>query len=73
MKTKLNAQSSIKITAEKTICDIFNLAYPKNFFKRYSVETQYQFEQLVKMGCKLFQGYYFAKPMPLEDFEKFIQ
>ena len=37
------------------------------------VETQYQFEQLVKMGCKLFQGYYFAKPMPLEDFEKFIQ
>lgn len=22
------------------------------------------------MGCRLFQGYYFAKPMPVEEFEK---
>ena len=21
------------------------------------------------MGCRLFQGYYFAKPMPVESFE----
>ena len=35
------------------------------------VETEYQFEQLAGMGCRLFQGYYFAKPMPVEEFESF--
>ncbi len=35
------------------------------------VETSGQLEQLKGMGCRLFQGYYFAKPMPIDDFEKF--
>ena len=35
------------------------------------VETKQQYKQLIEMGCFLFQGYYFAKPMPLEDFEQF--
>ena len=34
------------------------------------VETAKQFEILYAMGCKLYQGYYFSKPVPLEDFEK---
>ena len=34
------------------------------------VETLEQFDMLKKMGCKLFQGYYFSKPVPLEEFEK---
>ncbi len=34
------------------------------------VETREQFEMLKEMGCKLFQGYYFSKPVPLEEFEK---
>lgn len=39
----------------------------------YIVETDDQFNTLNDMGCKLFQGYYFAKPMPLEEFEdKFL-
>ena len=33
------------------------------------VETEEQYNTLVNMGCKLFQGYYFAKPMPIEDFD----
>lgn len=36
------------------------------------VETVQQYDQLSQMGCILFQGYYFAKPMPLEDFEAFV-
>ena len=36
------------------------------------VETQEQFEMLEKMGCQLYQGYFFAKPMPVEDFEKYL-
>ena len=34
------------------------------------VETKEQFEMLKAMGCKLFQGYYFSKPVPLDEFEK---
>ena len=34
------------------------------------VETKEQFDMLKEMGCKLFQGYYFSKPVPLEEFEK---
>ena len=34
------------------------------------VETAKQFEKLFAMGCKLYQGYYFSKPVPLSEFEK---
>ena len=34
------------------------------------VETENQFNMLNDMGCKLFQGYYFAKPMSVEEFEE---
>ena len=34
------------------------------------VETKEQFDMLKNMGCKLFQGYFFSKPVPLEEFEK---
>ena len=34
------------------------------------VETKEQFDMLKSMGCKLFQGYFFSKPVPLEEFEK---
>ena len=34
------------------------------------VETKGQFDMLLDMGCRLFQGYYFARPMAVEDFEE---
>ena len=34
------------------------------------VETKEQLDMLKQMGCKLFQGYYFSKPIPLDEFEK---
>lgn len=34
------------------------------------VETAEQLDMLVNMGCRLFQGYFFAKPMPVSEFEK---
>jgi len=34
------------------------------------VESQEQVEFLKKMGCHIFQGYYFAKPMDVETFER---
>lgn len=34
------------------------------------VETAKQFERLYAMGCKLYQGFCFSKPVDLESFEK---
>ena len=33
------------------------------------VETEEQYGQLMEMGCQLYQGYFFAKPMPEADYE----
>ena len=35
------------------------------------VETDAHYSTLSAMGCALFQGYYFAKPMPVKEFETF--
>ena len=32
------------------------------------VETEDQYEYLKRIGCELIQGYYFAKPMPIEEY-----
>jgi len=38
------------------------------------VETAEQVRFLTELGCDVFQGYYFARPMPIEDFEaKYMQ
>ncbi len=34
------------------------------------VETETQYQMLSEMGCKLFQGYYFSKPIPVDEFER---
>jgi EAL domain-containing protein (putative c-di-GMP-specific phosphodiesterase class I) len=34
------------------------------------VETEAQYHMLNKMGCNLFQGYFFDKPMTVDEFEK---
>lgn len=36
------------------------------------VETQSQYNILSDMGCKLFQGYYFSRPVPTEEFEELV-
>ena len=34
------------------------------------VEKKTQVDMLYDMGCKMFQGYYFSKPLPVDEFEK---
>ncbi|MBR3429510.1 MAG: EAL domain-containing protein, partial [Clostridia bacterium] len=36
------------------------------------VETKAQYDGLMEMGCQLYQGYYFARPMPVEEFEQYL-
>ena len=33
------------------------------------VETEQQLHALSEMGCSHFQGYYFSRPVPVEEFE----
>lgn len=56
----------------KTIVrEIINLARELDIISlTEGVETKDQYDQLQAMGCQMYQGYFFAKPMPLEDFEK---
>ncbi len=34
------------------------------------VETEQQLRELAEMNCDVFQGYYFSRPIPVEQFEK---
>jgi EAL domain-containing protein (putative c-di-GMP-specific phosphodiesterase class I) len=34
------------------------------------VETKEQLEFLTEIGCDMFQGYYFSKPVPVDEFEE---
>lgn len=36
------------------------------------VETEQQKDFVSKIGCDYIQGYFFAKPMPAEEYEKMI-
>ena len=36
------------------------------------VETKEQLEYLEKMGVTFIQGYYFSKPLPADEFLKFL-
>ena len=37
------------------------------------IETKVELNFLRKIGCKYGQGYYFSKPLPIEEFEKIIE
>ncbi len=37
------------------------------------VETEKQLNLLKELGCDIVQGYYFSKPLPPEEFERFIR
>jgi len=37
------------------------------------VETEQQRDFLTSIGCHTYQGYFFSRPMPVEDFEEFVQ
>ena len=57
--------------AEMILSSIISLARQLNMITiAEGVELEEQLNMLRQMGCSIFQGYYFAKPIPLEDFEK---
>ena len=38
------------------------------------IETKEQLDMVTEMGCSIGQGYYFSKPIPMDDFfEKYLK
>jgi EAL domain-containing protein (putative c-di-GMP-specific phosphodiesterase class I) len=60
-KTQIIINAIIKMTKELKIKCVAE-----------GIETKEQLEFLKKINCDEIQGYYFSKPMPIEDFEKEI-
>jgi EAL domain-containing protein (putative c-di-GMP-specific phosphodiesterase class I) len=66
--TKFIVNNKFNENIVKTICSLGNSLNLDLICE--GVETQEQFRILTGMGGKLFQGYLFAKPLPVEEFEK---
>lgn len=60
-KAQTIIKNSIKLSEELNIVSLTE-----------GVETKKQYFDLSSMGCNLFQGYFFAKPMPRDNFEEFV-
>ena len=66
-------KSKDEFRSQKIIENIIKLSNDLNIDSlTEGVETEQQFHMLSEMKCSLFQGYYFAKPMPVSEFEEFI-
>ncbi|MBQ8978980.1 MAG: EAL domain-containing protein, partial [Oscillospiraceae bacterium] len=69
---KFLSRSESMDRAKKIIKSIISLSYELDITSlTEGVETETQYTDLFEMGCTLFQGYYFAKPMPVSEFEEF--
>ena len=75
---KIDMKFLSKTTDEKKartiLQNILNLSEDLGIFSlTEGVETHTQHRMLSEMGCKLFQGFFFAKPLPITEFEDFYQ
>lgn len=60
--------------AEKIICEIIRLAKELGMdVVAEGVESKEHVEFLTELGCDMIQGYYFAKPMPVSEFEEKVE
>lgn len=58
---------------EKIISCVTQLAKAMNIeVTAEGVETEEQYEFMKRLGCDKIQGFYFAKPMPVDDYEKLL-
>lgn len=58
---------------EKIISSVTQLAKSMHIeVTAEGVETEEQYRFMRDLGCDMIQGYYFAKPMPVEEFDKLI-
>lgn len=62
------------LRAEKVVESIVNLAYNLRMpVIAEGVETEEHVELLKRIGCRIVQGYYYSKPVPVNEFEQFAE
>ena len=67
-------QSVHNIKAKKIVKNIIRMTEDLEMISLVEgVETEEQFAALREMGCNLYQGFYFSKPVPLEEFEEYAK
>lgn len=67
---KLNPDSKESVKIIKSIISMASVL--KVNVVAEGVETPEQFEQLKRLGCDFFQGYWFSKPLPFDELKKLI-
>lgn len=73
LKLDISFVRKIKET-EIIVQSIIDLAHKLNLKTvAEGIETDEQYEIIKKLGCDYIQGYYFSKPLPREEFEKYIK
>lgn len=56
------------------ICDIINMAHHLGItVLAEGVETKVQRDMLKEAGCEIVQGYYYSKPIPIEEYEDLLK
>lgn len=70
---KFLGNTSKKEKAQTIMKNIINLSEELGISSlTEGVETREQYVWLTQMGCRLFQGYYFAQPVPVEEFDALL-
>lgn len=71
---KFLSRSAEEAKTKRILRGIVSLAEDLGFVSVIEgVETEEQYQLLADMGCRLFQGYYIAKPMDMESFGLFLK
>ena len=70
---KFLSSTEDEVRAHKIIRNIIRLSNDLDIMSlTEGIETEEQFRMLAEMKCTMFQGYYFAKPMPVDDFDAYL-
>ena len=73
-KSFLDINEDMSLNDEIVIRDVVDMGKHLNLqIIVEGVETLEQSDFLEAIGCDIAQGYYYGRPMPVEDFEKLLQ
>ena len=75
LKTDLKflAGAGIETRKERILDSIINMAHQMGMLViAEGVETKEQADYLLKLNCENMQGFYFSRPVPVEEFEKMV-
>ena len=75
LKTDLKflAGTGIEMRKESILANVVRMAHQMGMSViAEGVETKEQADYLLQLNCEQMQGYYFSRPIPVEEFEKLV-